>query len=84
VIVNGGRVRPENRKLKVTVDHSVCVGNAACIATASAVFALDEAMQSTVVDPEGAPAELILEAAETCPVSAITVVDTETGDQLFP
>ena len=70
--------------VKLSVDQSVCVGNAACVATAPDVFALDENRQSTVIDPDGAPWQLIVEAAENCPVSAITVVDAATGESLAP
>ena len=31
-----------------------------------------------------APPELILEAAEACPAVAITVIDDETGETVFP
>jgi ferredoxin len=72
------------RKLQITVDHNVCVGNAMCEAFASNTFALNENRQSTVVNPAGDSEEMVLEAAENCPVSAITVVDAETGEQLFP
>ncbi len=58
------------RNLRVRVDHNVCVGNAMC--------------QSEAVDPAGDSEEKILEAAENCPVSAITVEDADTGEQLFP
>lgn len=75
---------PSTRKVSTSVDHDVCVGNASCVAIAPEVFALDENMQSTVVNPDGASWQLILEAAENCPVSAITVVDAETGEKLFP
>ena len=30
------------------------------------------------------PDELILEAAEACPALAITVIDAETGEAVFP
>jgi ferredoxin len=30
------------------------------------------------------PRELLIEAAESCPAGAISVVDTETGEQLYP
>jgi ferredoxin len=37
-----------------------------------------------VTNPDGDPEEKVLEAAENCPVSAITVADAETGETLFP
>ena len=46
--------------------------------------ALNEARQSIVVNPAGDPEEKVLEAAENCPVSAITVKDAETNEVLFP
>jgi hypothetical protein len=36
-----------------------------------------------VKDPDGDPLEKILEAAENCPVTAITVEDADTGEVLF-
>ena len=72
------------RKLRVRVDHATCVGNAMCEAIAPKVFRLNENRQSEAVDPTGDTVEKILEAAESCPVSAIFVEDAETGEQLFP
>ena len=72
------------RKLRVWVDHDVCVGNAMCETIAANVFRLNENRQSEAVDPAGDTVEKILEAAENCPVSAIFVEDAETGEQLFP
>jgi ferredoxin len=72
------------RKLRIRVDHDVCVGNAMCETFAPHVFRLNDDRQSEAVDPGGDPEEKILEAAENCPVSAITVEDAETGEQLFP
>ena len=72
------------RILRITVDHNVCVGNAMCELFASNTFALNDDRQSTVVNPEGDPEEKVLEAAENCPVSAITVEDADTGERLFP
>ena len=72
------------RKLRITVDHDVCVGNAMCESFASNTFALNEERQSEAVNPEGDSLEQILEAADNCPVSAITVEDAETGERLFP
>ena len=72
------------RKLRVSVDHNLCVGNAMCETFAPKVFVLNDDRQSEAVDPEADTEENILEAAENCPVSAITVVDAETGERLFP
>ncbi len=72
------------RKLNINVDHNVCVGNNMCVGIATKTFGLTEERQSQVENPEGDTEELIMEAAENCPVSAITVVDAETGEQLFP
>ena len=72
------------RKLKVWVDHQVCVGNAMCESIAPKVFRLDDNRQSEAFDPNGDSEAKILEAAENCPVSAIFVEDAETGERLFP
>jgi ferredoxin len=72
------------RKLRVWVDHDVCVGNAMCETIAAKVFRLDNNRQSEVVDPAADSVEKVLEAAENCPVSAILVEDAETGEKLFP
>ncbi len=71
-------------KLKVTVNHNICVGNGICPHIASKVFELNVDRQSEVINSDGEPREVVLEAAEACPVSAITVVDVENGEQLFP
>lgn len=70
--------------VRIEVDHGLCVGNAMCVATAPGVFAHNERRQSTVVDAGGDPAARVLEAAASCPVSAIRVTDAETGRTLFP
>ena len=71
-------------KLQVTIDLNVCVGNAMCPHIASKSFALNDDRQGMVIDPDGDSRETVLEAAESCPVSAITVVDADSGEQLFP
>ena len=72
------------RKIRLSVDHNVCVGNAMCTTIAPKVFALNDNRQSEAVHPEGDSLAQILKAAENCPVSAITVEDVETGEKLFP
>ncbi len=72
------------RKLRVSVDLNICVGNAMCETYAPKVFVLNDDRQSTVADSNADTFENIMEAAQDCPVSAITVIDDETGETLFP
>ena len=72
------------RNLRIRIDHNICVGSATCETFAPNVFRLNNNRQSEAVNPSGDSEEKILEAAENCPVSAITVEDAETGEQLFP
>ena len=72
------------RTLRVWVDHKVCVGNAMCESITPQVFELNDDRQSEAVNPAGDTEEKILEAAESCPVSAIFVEDADTGERLFP
>ncbi len=63
-----------------TVDPNECSAHGDCIDIAPDVFRLDDV--AVVIGT--APPELILEAAEACPAVAITVVDDETGETVFP
>jgi ferredoxin len=71
------------RKLRLRVDHNICVGNAMCESIAPQVFVLNEHRQSKAVNPAGDTEERILEAAENGPVSVIFMEDAETGERLF-
>ncbi len=72
------------RQLRVSVDHTKCVGSTICIQIAPKVFALDDNRQSTVVNADGDTPGRIKEAAEGCPLSAIVIEDAQTGRRLFP
>jgi ferredoxin len=71
-------------RVKVSVNKTRCISSGDCVETAPAVFQLDADEKSDVVNPHGAPDATILAAARSCPVKAITVVNEETGEQLFP
>jgi ferredoxin len=71
-------------KLKITVDKNACIASGDCAETAPAVFDFDVDGKSEVVDPNGAPVQVAIAAAKSCPVRAITVIDEDTGEQLFP
>ncbi|MCH8296693.1 MAG: ferredoxin [Chloroflexi bacterium] len=72
------------RKIQVSVDHDICVGNAMCITIATNAFKLNDERQAVSANPDGDTEEIIMEAAENCPVAAIKVMDADTGEQLFP
>lgn len=69
--------------MQVTIQRPRCCGNAVCVELAPAVFALDSKNKAIVLDPEAAPPETLLEAAEACPCQAI-VVENDDGDPVFP
>ena len=55
-----------------------------CITIATKAFELNAERQAQSANPDGDTEELIIEAAENCPVAAITVTAAATGEQLFP
>ncbi len=62
------------------IDESVCAAHGDCAVVAPVVFRVDEVAEVIGV---GTP-ETVLAAAEACPAAAITVIDTETGEQIYP
>ena len=72
---------PKNR-IEIEVDRALCIGSGDCVDTAPDVFELDAEDKARVIDPDGAPTDLVLEAAGNCPVTAIFVRGEE-GD-LYP
>jgi len=72
---------PQNR-IRIEVDRALCIGSGDCVDTAPDVFVLDSEDKPRVIDPDGAPTDIVLEAAGNCPVTAVFVYD-ESGD-LFP
>ncbi|WP_181805771.1 MULTISPECIES: ferredoxin [Streptomyces] len=68
----------------VEVDRALCIGSAQCVHRATGSFRLDSAMQSHPVDPETDANGKILDAAESCPVEAITITLLGSGEPVFP
>jgi len=69
--------------LKVRVDRDLCIGVGNCVAYAPTVFKLDDENKAVVLAPSSVDEDTLLEAAESCPESAIIVEDDE-GNQLYP
>lgn len=65
---------------RIEIDESACSAHGDCVDTAPGIFALEE---TAVVIGDG-PDDLILAAAQSCPSLAITVIDSESGEVVFP
>lgn len=69
---------------KIIVDRKACIGAATCVVVNPKAFDLDK--DSIAVIKDGALQtgdELLLMAAQACPVAAIILYD-EDGKQIFP
>jgi ferredoxin len=62
------------------IDPDECLAHGDCVEVAPEVFRLDD----TAVVIGTAPLELLLQAAESCPAVAITILDEETGAGRYP
>lgn len=71
-------------RYEADVDPQVCTAAQMCVSVAPDHFVFDD--EAGVSRFPGGPAddEAILDAAEMCPVEAITVRDVDTGEQLYP
>ena len=65
------------RRVRIQVDYNKCVGSSICVSIAPKVFVLNKEGQASVVDPQGESSEHLREAAEGCPMSAITVEEVD-------
>jgi ferredoxin len=70
--------------LRIVVDRLRCIGAGNCVDTAPDVFQLDETHTSIIVNPQGATTDVIVAAAQACPVDAIKIIDEKAGQQLYP
>lgn len=72
------------RNLKVTVDRDLCIGAATCVAIAPKTFNLDSEAKAIILDISVDELdESIIEAAKSCPTSAIFIED-EKGNRIWP
>ena len=62
------------------VDEFSCSAHGDCALVAPDVFRVDD-----IAEVAGtAPVDVLVKAAESCPAMAISVVDDETGEQVYP
>ena len=65
------------------VDRGLCIGSGDCTRIASKTFQLDGENKSVVIAQGADSDDVLLEAAKTCPVSAIILTDPS-GNQVYP
>lgn len=70
--------------LTVRIERFICVGFGDCIELASTPFAFDDEGIATLrPDASELDEAIVVEACRTCPVDALTVIDSD-GTQLVP
>ena len=70
--------------LSVTVDRSLCIGAASCVAVAPRAFELDDKAIAIILDTaDQEDRGTLLDSARSCPVDAIIITD-KSGKQLHP
>ena len=73
----------ERAGVLIQVDHDICAGFGECVNLLPDVFDLNDENLAVVLDPDAADLDLLKEAAEVCPVSAILLFDRE-DNQVAP
>lgn len=71
-------------KWRVTVDADLCIGSGGCVAIAPEGFELDAARQGCPRHEVLGASQDVLDAAESCPVEAIAIVEEGSGAAVFP
>ena len=69
--------------LVVQIDRTLCVGFGDCVGEGGKAFVLDEERIAVFAAPEAVSRDILLQACESCPVDALTVLDGS-GQCLVP
>ena len=71
-------------KFRIELNQAKCQAYGKCAATAAGFFAVDENRKVRLVGGDETSDDVVVKAAKSCPYRVITVVDVESGEQLFP
>lgn len=72
------------RRLRVSADVSICAGVRQCVLNDPTVFAHDERNLVTLLQSEVDDHPELADAIAMCPTGALSAVDVETGDEVYP
>lgn len=76
---------PVMTKYKVVIDKDKCIGAGTCVSLADLTFKLGEVDHKVeLIDQDGNSDEEKLLAAQACPVMAIKIINTATGETVWP
>jgi curved DNA-binding protein CbpA len=79
--------KPRTR-FNISVEPTLCMAFGSCEILAPKVFVLEKDKiinpKVRIVSEDGSPFEDILSAAETCPTKAIRIIDSQSGEQVYP
>jgi len=75
---------PIMTKYRVVVDKDKCIGAGSCVNLAGLTFRLGDDNKVELIDQDGNGDEEKLVAAQACPVMAIKIINTATGETVWP
>jgi len=64
------------------IDERACAAHGDCLDVAPNAFALSD--DDVAIATGSAPADVLVRAAEACPSVAISVIDADSGEQIYP
>lgn len=71
-------------KYKVKVLRDACIGATSCVALSPNVFEMDGENKAVIKKGAADNEQNILMAAQSCPTKAVVIIDTTTGEQIWP
>lgn len=73
-----------NGRYEIVVKRDLCIGAASCVAIAPKTYELDSETKAMVKKKPWDKDEAVVLAAQSCPTSAIFIIDKKTGKQVWP
>lgn len=71
-------------KFRVELNRAKCQAYSRCSVVAPALFELGEDRKVRLLGNGETPDDIVIKAAKSCPYRVISIIDVESGEQLFP